>query len=419
MPQLKTRKPTGVVPWPLILLEGGEKSGKSWTAAAFTADERLGQTYWLDLGEGAADEYAAIPGASYLVLEHDGTWAEIMDRVEAVHAEATRAAAAKEKPIVLVIDSMTAEWDMLKDWAGARARESKAGKRILARDPNAEVKPANNIWNDVNTRHHKLMRLLMTFPGIAIVTARGKEVAVIGPDGNPIPGEKSWRVEAQKGLGYDVSAWVRLSREDPPTIIGVRSVHAGMRPGVDRPRKVPDFTLSWLIFDVLKCDPARAVVRDLPELDTTAPPVPDHGDYGDSPDGTYDQTGHAAATAPRAQTRPPRQQGGMAGLANQLDPNAAYDKFIEKVEAATDKDVLRDLYRNPPSVLSPDLVAKAKDIIMARADRLRLTDTPAKAGQAEQSQGDAIDQPAPAGPVGEQQAIDVGSADELADAATS
>jgi hypothetical protein len=132
----------------------------------------------------------------------------------------------------------------------------------LAADPDAEVKPAMNLWNDANTRHQQLMHLLMTFPGIVIVTARGKEVASLDDSGRPIVGSKEHKVEAQKDLAFDVTAWVSLSRDDNPKVMGVRSVHAGVRPGVDKPVTAPQFSLEWLIFDVLKCDPVTAQVRD-------------------------------------------------------------------------------------------------------------------------------------------------------------
>ncbi|MBH0778775.1 DEAD/DEAH box helicase family protein [Nocardia bovistercoris] len=305
MSKLKTRKPTGAVPWPLILVEGGEKAGKSWAAAEFTADDRLGQSYWLDLGEGAADEYAAIEGADYLVIEHDGTYRSILEQVQAVHAEAKRSNDAGEKPVVLVVDSMTNEWDQLKDWATERARESKRGRKELAADPNAEVKPAGNLWNDSNARHYRIMNLLMQFPGIVIMTARGKEVAVIGSDGNPVAGQRDWKVEGHKNLGYDSSAWVRLSRTDVPQIVGVRSVHAGIRPGVDKVRKAPNFTLSWLIFDVLKCDPATAKVRDLRPLDATPEAVaaaPEHYDDEHTPPSVADRA-RAQVAAQTLETR--------------------------------------------------------------------------------------------------------------------
>ena len=276
-PRIKTRKPTGAVPWPLILVEGPEKSGKSWKAAEFTADERLGQSYWLDLGEGSADEYAAIPGANYLVVDHDGTWADVIGQVTAIHAEASRANIAGEKPVVLVIDSMTAEWEMLKDWVGYRARQSNYAKRQLQRDPNAEIKPAMNLWNDANGRHAQLMRLLMTFPGVVVVTARGKEVAQLDEAGKPIPGVKDYRVEGHRTLAFDCSAWVRLSRESAPLVVGARSVHHGVQPGVDKPKPAPDFSVSWLVFDLLKCDPATAKVRELQVLHSDEPDVANPG----------------------------------------------------------------------------------------------------------------------------------------------
>ncbi len=275
MTVIKTRKPTGAVPWPLVLVEGGEKSGKSWAMAEFTADERIGQAYWIDLGEGSADEYAAIPGADYEVVEHDGTWRDIFGQVAAIRAEAERAHQAGEKPVVLLIDSMTAEWDMLKDWATARALASNYAKRILAKDPNAEIKPDNRLWNDANSRHNGLMRMLMTFPGIIVMSARGREVAAMGDDGKPIAGQKDYRVEGQKGLAFDASAWVRLSRDEPPRVVGARSVAHGVRPGVDRPKPAPDFTIAWLVFDVLKCDPRTAQVRELRQLDTTPERAPE------------------------------------------------------------------------------------------------------------------------------------------------
>jgi hypothetical protein len=259
---LKTRPPTGRVPWPLVLVEGPEKSGKSYAIAVLSASERVGQTYWLDLGEGSADEYGAVPGARYLVVDHNGTWADIYGAVEAIHTEAARANAAGEPPVVLAIDSMTAEWELLKDWATNRAR-----KRRGVSDPNAEVKVAMDLWNDANARHAKLMRLLMTFPGIAIMTARGKPIAMIGDDGKPVEGRKEYKVEGQKSLAFDASCWVRLDRDEPGQVVGLRSVHAGIRPGRDRPKDLPDdWTLEWLVFDALRCDPTGSHARKLTEI---------------------------------------------------------------------------------------------------------------------------------------------------------
>jgi hypothetical protein len=262
---LKTRQPTGRAPWPLILVEGPEKSGKSFTAALFSASSRIGQTYWIDLGEGSADEYGAIQGARYLVVEHDGTWQSILSSVEAIRDEAARVAAANQPPVVLVIDSMTAEWDLHKDWASnrAKARMEKKGRRVA---PDADVQISMDLWNDANSRHRKLMTILMTFPGVVVITARGKDVAALDANGRPIEGSKEYKVEGQKTIAFDATVWVRMSREQPPLIVGARSVHAGVRPGVDRPKPAPNFSLEWLVFDVLRCNPAEAAPRALVEV---------------------------------------------------------------------------------------------------------------------------------------------------------
>jgi hypothetical protein len=261
---LKTRPPTGRVPWPLILIEGGEKSGKSWACAVLSASPRVGQTYWIDLGEGSADEYGAIPGVRYCVVEHDGSFGAILASVVEIKAEAARAAEAGEPPVVLVIDSVTAEWELLKDWAGERARRRLAskGKRVPGADE--EVQISMDLWNDATARHRRLMTLLITFPGIVLLTARGKDVAALDTAGRPIENTKEYKVEGQKSLAFDATLWLRLARDARPTVIGARSVHTGIRPGIDEPKKLDaDWSLEWLIFEALRCDPATAHVRDL------------------------------------------------------------------------------------------------------------------------------------------------------------
>ncbi|SCL16475.1 hypothetical protein GA0074692_6830 [Micromonospora pallida] len=276
MTTLKTRRPTGRVPWPLILIEGGEKSGKSWACAQFSTSPRIGQMYWIDLGEGAADEYGAIPGANYLVVEHNGTWAQIQGAVDAVKAEAARAAAAGEPPVVLVIDSMTAEWDLLKDWASDKARrrhEVKVRKyNAKPLGPDEEPKISMDLWNEAGARHRKLMTTLMTFPGIVLLTARGKEVAALDDAGKPIERQREYRVEGHKTLGFDVSCWIRLDRSKPGTVIGVRSVHVGIRPGYDDPIELArNWTVENIVFDTLQCAPAEAHVRDLVAMQPAEP----------------------------------------------------------------------------------------------------------------------------------------------------
>jgi hypothetical protein len=265
---LTTRKPTGRVPWPCVLLEGEEKAGKSWALAQLSASNRIGALYWIDLNEGAGDEYGAIPGARYQLVEHDGSYAAVLAAVQAVKAEARRAADAGEPPVVLGIDSGSAIWDGLKDWASARAAKSARNRELLKRDPNAEITISQNLWNDAGSRWRKLQTELLTFPGIVVVTARGKEVTEVDANGRPIEGQKTWSVQTHREFPYAATVWVRLRRGRRPLIIGARSVHVGIKPNDDPAKEVTDRAadgrlLEWLVFDALKCDPGTAHVRDL------------------------------------------------------------------------------------------------------------------------------------------------------------
>jgi hypothetical protein len=340
---LRTRKPTGVVPYPMVLLEGEEKAGKSWAAALLSTSAKVGQTYWIDLNEGAADEYGAIPGTRYLVVEHDGTYAQILAAVEAVRAEAQRAKDAGEPPVVLVLDSMTALWDGLKDWVSSRARSKPSNQAKLRQDPAAELDVSRNLWNDAASRHARIMNLLLTFPGIVVVTARGKEVSATDPGtGQPFrDGRKEYRVEGQKGLAFACTVWVRMSRTSRPIVVGARSVHAGIVPGKDDPKPIenePDILLEWLIFEALKVDPATAQVRDLQTV-----------------------TGGDLTEEERAAEQGPPQP--------QLTPAAvkipAADLLLA-TENATDEATLLRIWEDRKGNVSPEEEAALRDAIRAR-----------------------------------------------------
>ncbi|MFZ3493114.1 AAA family ATPase [Streptomyces sp. 5.8] len=264
VPKLRTRKPTGVIPWPVILLEGEEKAGKSHKAAEFTGSEKTGQAYWLELGEDTADEYLNVPGADYLLIDHNGTYRDILGQLEAVHAEAKRAAAAKEKPVVLVIDSVSMLWRMLVNWTNDRARRSNTGQKKLRQDPDAEVKPSMNLWNDASERWNRVMYLVRTMPGIVILLARGKEVTAVDGNGDPIPRTTDWRVEGHKSLAFDATVWVRLRRAEQPQIVGARSLKFQV-PRDGKPRNAPGLTIEQLVFGLMGCE-IHNQPRATPEL---------------------------------------------------------------------------------------------------------------------------------------------------------
>ncbi|MFB7329087.1 AAA family ATPase [Streptomyces sp. NPDC056190] len=266
--KLKTRKPTGIVPWPLILLEGDEGAGKTYSAAEFSASDQIGQMYWIDLAEGSADEYAAIPGADYLIIEHDGTYRDILEQIRAVHTEARRAALAGEAPVVLSIDSGTALWRMLKTWTNERARRGKGNAQRLQDDPDSAIEVGMNLWNDATERWVDVIHLLQTFPGIAIITARGKQITAIDDNGRPVTDNRGrvlreWKVQAQKDLAFDCSVWVRMRRGRAPQVVKARSLQLRVEDG--KPLNLPDFTIEDLVFNRLGCS-TDSQPRQMPAL---------------------------------------------------------------------------------------------------------------------------------------------------------
>jgi hypothetical protein len=230
-------------------------------AAAFTADDRIGRSFWLDLGEGDGDLYGCLPGARYEIVEHDGDWRTIYQAIVDVHAEAERAQAAGEPPVMFVVDQIGALWDMLSEWAANRAMTSASNKKALALDPNANIDVGVNYWTPATKRWRQAMTKLMTFSGVVLLLSRGRETVLIGPGGNPVANRKDYRVDGHRTLTNDVSVQIRLAHGVAPQIVGGRSGLVDMRPGAFRERAMPDFSLGWLVFDALGYQPDSARVR--------------------------------------------------------------------------------------------------------------------------------------------------------------
>lgn len=240
---LRTRKPTGHVAFPIILVEGAEKVGKTYISLALSASEHVGRTFAFDLGEGSADEYDAL--GPYEVVDHDGSFTDLLGQVKLATEEPT----VDGKPNVIVIDSGTVLWESIKDWADARARRGKKAQGILRNDPDADVSIPMNIWTDAADRWGQLMHALRYWDGIAVLICRGKEVAKVGADGQPVNGQTDYKIEAHKSTVFQVSAHVRVDGPKKARLMSVRSLHVEVPPnGLALPEANP---LEHVVFDVL------------------------------------------------------------------------------------------------------------------------------------------------------------------------
>lgn len=231
---LKTRKPTGKPSWPILLLAGAEKSGKSFSAAKAASSDLIGRTYWITIGEDEPDEYGQL--GDFDIVEHDGSYRGILDAIKAAGAQPI---AALDGTPLLVVDSMTRLWDLITAHAQevANARARKRGK--ASQDQDAQI--TMDLWNAAKDQWNHVMDAVRAFPGPVILTARLDVVAVMNEAGQPTPA-KTTKVQAHKSLPFDVGAVIEMPARGETWITGVRSVRLQL---AERTRAPKDFTVDW------------------------------------------------------------------------------------------------------------------------------------------------------------------------------
>jgi hypothetical protein len=225
------RKPSGLPSWPILLVAGREKSGKSFSAAKASASPLVGDTYWVSIGEKDPDEYGSIPGARFQIAPHDGT---VLD-IEATIAW-LRTAPRGDKPNLLVIDSTTLLWEQLSREA------TNTAERTGRRDKNGEVIVGTDLWNKANFQWKRIFSEVKAWDGPVILTARLELVAVMDERGRPTPA-KTEKVKSQKNLPFDVDGVIELPARGEAWMSGVRSVRYQL---MERTQLPADWSFDWL-----------------------------------------------------------------------------------------------------------------------------------------------------------------------------
>lgn len=229
---IQTRKPTGKPPWPITLLAGAEKAGKSYACAEASGSELIGRTFWIGVGEDDPDEYGAIDGARFEIVQHDGTYRSILAGLQAASAEPTNGV-----PNLIVLDSATRLWELLSEEAQhiANSRKNKA--------KDAETPISMDLWNRATDRWHSVMNVLRRHNGPSVVTARLDVVTVLDDNGKPTK-EKTTKIKSQKSLPFDVGVIVEMPARGETYITGARSLKLDVR--LDERKAMRDFTVHGL-----------------------------------------------------------------------------------------------------------------------------------------------------------------------------
>jgi len=227
---LTTRKPTGKAPWPMLLLAGVEKSGKSYACAALSASDLIDRTFYIEVGEGSADQYGALPGARYEIVEHDGSHAGILAACEAAVAEPMT----NGKPHAIIFDSASEYWALLSDEQASIA--AKRGKDTITMDQ----------WNAAKKRWRKTIDALRSSKGPVILTARLDLVTVMDKGGKRTT-EKQWKVRAEKDLPFEVDGVIELKEARRPVVAGIRTVAFNVPAGGITPKDQSAFNLDGFL----------------------------------------------------------------------------------------------------------------------------------------------------------------------------
>lgn len=234
------------------MFEGIEGGGKTYAALTLGASPRIRNTYAMDLGEGSLDEYATL--GEFVVIEHNGTYGDILDQVTAVCAIPQDLA----HPDLLVIDTATGLWSLLVDEVAAETK--RRGKNDATMDQ----------WNRAKARWRAVVDQLRVWPGVVILTARGKEVAEV--EGGKPTKDKIWKVEAEKSLVFDANIVVRFTGAGQAQVTKSRSLKLRVPEGRTLP--VPGFTAEKLIFELLGANSENVAPRQLTALTDDSDAIP-------------------------------------------------------------------------------------------------------------------------------------------------
>lgn len=252
----QTRPLTGKPSWPLILLAGREKAGKTYAAVEAAASDLIGRTLLIVVGEDIPEEYRNIPGVGDRaeVVPHDGTYRDILAAV----TWATEQPTVDGKPNHIVLDSASRVWALLSDAAQETANERAKRKGRKVGDAGADI--GRDLWNTATQRWYHILDELRRHQGPVTITARLDEISGTDANGQPTR-DKEWKVQGQKNLRFEVGVLVELRAFGEAWLTGVKSLR--FRPTPNEYVRLPeDWTVDGLWRQLGLADAANVGARE-------------------------------------------------------------------------------------------------------------------------------------------------------------
>ncbi len=361
MTGLVTRRPTGMPSWPILLLAGPEKSGKSWACAEASGSDLVGRTLWVPIGEDDPDEYSLIPGADFEIAQHNGTYRGILDTLDACSAEPT---VVDGRPNLLIVDSGSRLWDLLCSMAQAEAdaRARRKAREQKRPEPTGEVDISMDLWNIAKDRWGHVIDVLRNHQGPSIITARLEEVTVV-EHGKPTT-TKSLKVKAEKSLPHDAGAIVEMPRRGEAWLCGVRSVRLQLpqRTKIKGEFRVDRLWRDLGLHEVQVGQRRYSHVRWDPDGDGPA-------EQPQQPQEPRDRPQRAQQPTRQSRPQPPRQH-----RPHEEAPDGALVGFLAAAAKAEDPAVLERMSKGlRPRELAKDATAAIRAEVRAVTDTAGLT----------------------------------------------
>lgn len=258
----ETRRPTGKAAWPITLVTGPQKTGKTHIAAEASASPLIDRAFWFTCGENAPDDFLGIDtpeghGAPrFEIVDTDGTYRDLYAAMQ----DMSRVPMDLERPHLWVLDSGSKLWALLTDMA-----QEQANHRWAKRDANKHkelpldgVTIGMDLWTTAKNRWGGIVDLMRAHQGPSIITARMDYVNVVNAKGDPT-GEKTWKVKVEGSLPFEVDAIAEVPELGDVYLTGVRS----SRFKGDRKARtpMPGFTMHDLWTKLGLSDPANIGAR--------------------------------------------------------------------------------------------------------------------------------------------------------------
>jgi hypothetical protein len=233
---LRTSKPQPAQPYPFLVVAGTPSAGKTYTLLEAARSDLIGRTFVLTLGEERPDAFREIAGDDFEMIDHDGTYDDMLGQIREVKAEPM----VDGKPNYLAFDGGTALHTLIRSQSQAIAnrRAVTAAARHRSPIPVGDVKLTGDLWDMIRDQWATIIHELRTMPGPTAMSVRLEEktVSIDGVE----TAEKVWRMRAGENLQYDATAIIEMSRRGDYVLTKQNTPGSGFMGN----RPWPDFTLD-------------------------------------------------------------------------------------------------------------------------------------------------------------------------------